>query len=106
MKSRYAEKRTRSANAPVISAGVMIANLSWNSAKSMQRDRRRQIRVRRAADAVEHEEGPRIADQAADAVAEGEAEADDAPRARLMTPRAMKLCSMVETTFLKPTMPP
>ena len=35
MNSRYDENRTRSANDPVISAGVMIANLSWNSAKSI-----------------------------------------------------------------------
>ena len=33
MNSRYEENRTRSANDPVIRAGVMIANLSWNIAK-------------------------------------------------------------------------
>ena len=34
MNTRYAEKRTRSANAPVMSDGVMIANFIWKSAKS------------------------------------------------------------------------
>ena len=34
MNSRYDENRTRSANEPVIKAGVMMANLSWKNAKS------------------------------------------------------------------------
>ena len=34
MKNIYAEKRTRSANEPVISDGVMMANFIWNRAKS------------------------------------------------------------------------
>ncbi len=34
MNSRYDENRTRSAKLPVISAGVMIANLSWNIEKT------------------------------------------------------------------------
>ena len=32
MKNIYAEKRTRSANEPVIKEGVMIANFIWNNA--------------------------------------------------------------------------
>ena len=33
VKVTYDQKRTRSANDPVISAGVMIANFRWNNAK-------------------------------------------------------------------------
>ena len=47
-----------------------------------ERDRRRQIGMRRAADASEHEVGPRVADEAVEAVAEAEAEADDDPEQR------------------------
>ena len=34
MNIRYPEKRTRSANDPVISEGVMMANFIWNSANN------------------------------------------------------------------------
>ena len=34
MKTMYAENFIRSANAPVISAGVMTANIIWNSMKA------------------------------------------------------------------------
>ena len=46
MKSRYALKRTRSAKAPVMSAGVMMANLSWNSANSISGMVGASVRVR------------------------------------------------------------
>jgi len=35
MNTRYDGKRTRSANDPVMSAGVMTANYNWNIAKTM-----------------------------------------------------------------------
>ena len=34
MKARYGPKRMRSAKAPIISAGVMIANIAWNMTKT------------------------------------------------------------------------
>ena len=62
MNSRYDENRTRSANDPVIRAGVMIANLSWNSAKSSSGTVVREVLVGHVAHAVEEEEGQRVAD--------------------------------------------
>jgi hypothetical protein len=35
MKTRYAENRIRSANAPAMSAGVITANIIWNAANAM-----------------------------------------------------------------------
>ena len=39
MKSTKALKRLRSAKAPVISAGVMMANIIWKTMKASVRDR-------------------------------------------------------------------
>ena len=105
MNSRYDENRTRSANDPVIRAGVMIANLSWNIAKISSGTVGESSGMGGLADAVEHEVGQRVADQPPAIVAEGQAEPDDDPEDR-DHPQATKLWSIVETTFLKPTMPP
>ena len=106
MNSRYAENRTRSANEPVISAGVMIANLSWNIAKTSSGIVGAQRRVRRLAHAVEHEERQRVADHARRCSSPNARLKPTRTQSRLMTPSATTLWSIVETTFLKPTMPP
>ena len=79
MKSRYDENRTRSANDPVIKAGVMIANLSWKNAKSINGIVGDNASARRLTHAVEHEEGQRIPQESAQAVAERQAETHGQP---------------------------
>ena len=79
MNSRYDENRTRSANEPVISAGVMIANLSWNIAKITSGTVAHSALFDRLAHAVEHQERHRVADHPAQAIAEGQAEAHHHP---------------------------
>ena len=102
---QVAVNRIRSAKAPLISAGVMIANLSWKSAKS----RSGIVGDRRGSGASVTPRNntklnglpttpPRLS-----------------PNARLKpttiqmtltTPRAMKHCNMVEMTFFGETIPP
>ena len=106
MNSRYDENRTRSANEPVIRAGVMIANFSWNSAKTTSGIVGASVGVRRVADAVEHEERQRVADDARRCLSPNARLKPTTTQTRLMTPSATTLWSIVETTFLKPTMPP
>ena len=49
MKTQKAQNFMRSANAPVISAGVMTANMHWKIMKSLVRDGGGVVRVRRHA---------------------------------------------------------
>ena len=106
MNSRYDENRTRSANEPVIKAGVMIANLSWNIAKTISGIVAAQRRVGRLAHAVEHEERQRVADRPRPMLSPNARLKPTTTQTRLMTPSATTLWSIVETTFLKLTMPP
>ncbi len=79
MNTRYAEKRTRSANDPVISAGVMTANFNWNIANSASGI----VGARSGCVAAPTPRNMKnvngIADQAVVALAEREAEAERHP---------------------------
>ena len=79
MNTRYAEKRTRSANDPVIRAGVITANFNWNIANSASGIVGREIGMGGSADAAEHEVRHRVADEAVVTLAERETESERDP---------------------------
>ena len=98
-------KRTRSANDPVISAGVMIANFSWNSANTISGI------VGARSGCVDAPTRMNMKNVRGSPISPWTL----SPNARLkpttihrmlITAIATKLCSMVETTFLVRTMPP
>ena len=113
MNMRYAEKRTRSANEPVIKAGVMIANLSWNIEKTSKGT----VSLSAASPVprvtvpsltlsnMKKESGLPINPQPPTSWPNASPKPTKT-QTRLITPSAITLCSMVETTFLKLTMPP
>ncbi len=105
MNSRYDENRTRSANEPVIKAGVMIANLSWNIAKitSGTVAHNALFVASPTPSNIRNVIGlpitpPRLSPKAR--------LKPTATQIRLMTPSATTLWSIVETTFFRLTIPP
>ncbi len=105
MKITYALKRTRSANAPVIRAGVMMANFSWNSAKSISGmvgarsgwvspPTPLNMKKVRGSPISPWMLSPKLRLN------------PTTTHSRLMTAMAMKLCISVDTTFFSRTMPP
>ena len=106
MNSRYDENRTRSANEPVISAGVMIANLSWNIAKTSSGIVARRPGVSGSLTPSNIQESSAGCRRSRPRLSPNARLNPTATQTRLITPSAITLWSIVETTFLNPTIPP
>ena len=91
---------------PVISAGVMIANFSWNIAKTQQRDRRAPAPGAVAPPTPRNMKNVRGSPMRPPMLSPKARLKPTTTQIRLITPSAMKLWSIVEMTFLMRTMPP
>ena len=107
MNSTNAPNRLRSANAPVISAGVIAANISWNEAKRTNGIVARVDRrwASRPTPLNPTKSRPPMRPEAADVGREREVN-PTSTQTTLTIASPKKLCMIVERTFLRRTRPP
>ena len=106
--SKKAEKRILSANAPVINAGVIMANFNWKSAnkakgivaaKASFTPKPTSLNMKKVSGF------PKIPVPSPPILSPKAMLNPTKTQSRLMIPSAMKLCSMVEIRFLNLTIP-